>query len=501
MENTQQERYTVWKKNSPLLYTQLQTSSLLWPSLSLDWLPDTTTPQIQSENNFEYDYNHHRLLLSTFSDGINPLESILLTRLNLFDLRSKNFKNLENFDYIPSSNEFTYSLPLPHLKNTKELTKVNPGNEINDIQSLSSNKSSIIDLTDNKIQITSEITSEKEIQIQNQNQNQNQNQKLLSIESSNNKINNSLGLIQKIPHIGDINRIKHCPQNIDLIATASNSGIIRIFDRTKKSNNLEINNNNSNNDDDDINSNIETSDILLKSHNSESWTIDWNLQKPFTLASGSNDGSISIWNLKDQFKSPPKQKFSTLDSKFRFSTCKLDKPEIFLPAHNFGVNEIRWIPDHDSLLISSGEDGICKLWDIRNNLNLPIIQFFENENLVEKKIPLNTVDINPFQTFELITGNSNGCLNFMDIRNPNKIISKINHSQSITSSKYSPHLKNTIATSSVDATVTIWKDQNPVFVHCGHLLSVSDVVWCPSKKGVLASCSYDNSVHIWEPIL
>lgn len=108
----------------PLLYTQLQTSSLLWPSLSLDWLPDTTTPQIQSENNFEYDYNHHRLLLSTFSDGINPLESILLTRLNLFDLRSKNFKNLENFDYIPSSNEFTYSLPLPHLKTLKNLQKL-----------------------------------------------------------------------------------------------------------------------------------------------------------------------------------------------------------------------------------------------------------------------------------------------------------------------------------------------------------------------------------------
>lgn len=305
------------------------------------------------------------------------------------------------------------------------------------------------------------------------------------------KVNNSLGLIQRIPHLGDIHRIKHCPHNLDLIATSSDSGSIRIFDRTKKPNNY--------NDSEFEGNLLETSDILLNYHNSASWTLDWNLQSPYKLAAAADDGSISIWNLKDQFKAPPKQKFSTLDSKYKFNTCTLKSPQLSIPAHNFGVNEIRWVQDHDSILVSAGEDGTIKVWDTRNSSESPILTFFDAK---PNETPLNTVDIDPFQTFKLVSGSSVGSLHFLDMRNPNQIISSENqHSGPITSSKYSPHLKDTIATSSADATATIWVNNEPVFVHSGHLMSVSDLVWCPSKKGVLASCSYDNSVHIWQPIL
>lgn len=457
--------YTTWKKNSPLLYRQLQTSSLLWPSLTLDWLPDI---QLQRDTSL---YHQHRILLSTYSNGLNSHESLIFTNSNIVDLSSESCTKLENFDYLQTNDEFIYSLPLPHLTNTKELTQLSQEQsqlqgepDLQPPASLSPHPP------------TSPSSSAHPASSLDQH--------------STAKVNNSLALLQKIPHPGDINRIKHCPQNPDLIAISSDSGLVRIYDRTRKPNNY--------NESDFTSKDIETSDILLKFHTSESWTLDWNQHKDYTIATASNDGSIAVWNLDRQFKAPPKQKFSTLNSNINYSTCTLESPQLIIPAHDYGVNEVRWIPDHHSLLLSAGEDSSCKLWDIRNPSKDQLVLQIRTDT----DDALNTIDINPNNTFSLISGSSSGSLFHLDIRN-SKIVSKnsATHKDSITSSKFSPHLQNTFATSSTDGTVVIWKDTDPVFVHKGHLLPVNDVVWCPSTSGLLASCSNDNSVHVWEPII
>lgn len=471
-----QERYAVWKKNTPLLYRQLQTSSLLWPSLTLDWLPDTTAPQKGDTT-----YTRHRLVLATFSAGANPLESVLFTALNLVDLHAAPCTTLQNYDYSPATGEFTYSLPTPRLDNTRELTEVP-----------SSTAAETAACADAGGPSPQKRETEGATETPDGG----------PLATQRTKVNNSLGLLQRIPHLGDVHRVKHCPHNPDLLATASDSGAVRIFDRTRKPNNY--------NDSDFHRSDpascaaaVETSDILLQYHTSETWTLDWNVQKPYTLATASNDGSIAVWNLDDQFKAPPRQKFSTLDSKFRFSTCTLTTPHHSVPAHNYGVNEVRWVPDHDSLLVSAGEDGSCKLWDVRSTSQSPSIEF-PPLTLADGTDALNTVDVDPFQTFNLISGTASGAVRFLDLRSPHQLPHEAHqtaHTGPITSSRFSPHLRNTFATSSADATAVVWRQQSPVFTHGGHLLSVSDVVWCPSEPGVLASCSYDNSVHVWQPIL
>lgn len=444
--------YSIWRKNTPFLYKQLHTSSLLWPSLAIDWLPDTSSNDIAI---------NQRLLLSTFSNGFNNHESLLITETAVIDFENENTKKLQNFDYLISNNEFAYSLPLPHTNNTNEMIN---GKGI--IQSTNNT-------FDNPADLESATTSDP----------------LPSpIPQGQLKVNNSIGLLQKIPHNGDIHKIKHCPQNPDLISTSADSGNIRVFDRTRKPNNFNEN---------DINDNDEYSDILLSFHNSESWSIDWNMHRKFTLASASNDGSIAIWNLDNQFKPPPKQKYSTLNSKFKNSTCVLNNPSISILAHDFGVNEIKWLPDHDSLILSVGDDSNVKLWDIRNPSTSQQILKFSSPN------PLNTVDINPFQTFNFISGSAAGEILSFDLRNSSNHLSLDNssHNDSITATKFSPHLKNTFASSSNDAKAIIWKDSNPIFVHNGHLLAVNDLSWCPSTEGIIASCSNDNSVHVWQPIL
>ena len=467
--------YPTWKKNTPYNYYQIQTSSLLWPSLAIDWLPNTgktasrndysSNKDVINNNNTTTTANNishvEKLAISTFSNNVNSIESLLLVNANIIDLNSNNSSNLQNFDYSIDKEEFNYSLPLPHLKNTKELHKID----------------------------TDVLIDEPEIKT----------------------VTNSIGLQQRIPHNGDINRIKHCPLHSDLLATSSDSGLVRIFDRTRKPNNFNIkdltndndNNNNSdnNNDNNNISDNnndtttIETCDILLKYHTSESWTLDWNPNK-FTIATAANDGIIAIWDLQSQFYPPPKKKFSTLTTN---QTCTLTEPILNIPAHNYGVNEIKWIPDHNSLIASVGEDGKCTIWDIRNPSSSQRVKEFIN------KEPLNTVDINPFNTLQLVSGSSNGLINIFDVRNDSiPIINSTQHKDSITATKYSSNKSNLLVSSSVDSTVVLWntEDLTPIFVHGGHLLPVNDVTWAPDMDvPTLASCSNDNSIHIWQPIL
>lgn len=57
-----QEEYKIWKKNSPFLYDTIMTTSLEWPSLTCQWMPDMKTLEGK-------EYNEHSLLLGTHTSG------------------------------------------------------------------------------------------------------------------------------------------------------------------------------------------------------------------------------------------------------------------------------------------------------------------------------------------------------------------------------------------------------------------------------------------------
>lgn len=62
-----EEEYKIWKKNSPFLYDFLMTYEIEWPSLTVQWLPDT----LVSTGNLEKFYNP-KFILGTQSDGCEP---------------------------------------------------------------------------------------------------------------------------------------------------------------------------------------------------------------------------------------------------------------------------------------------------------------------------------------------------------------------------------------------------------------------------------------------
>ena len=56
------EEYKIWKKNSPFLYDLAMTHALEWPSLTVQWFPEVTTPA-------DRPVSMHKMLLGTHTSG------------------------------------------------------------------------------------------------------------------------------------------------------------------------------------------------------------------------------------------------------------------------------------------------------------------------------------------------------------------------------------------------------------------------------------------------
>lgn len=61
-----EEEFSVWKKNTPLLYDLFISDPLPWPSLTIHWLP--SPPQPHSHPSF----NLHKLLFATHTSQNEP---------------------------------------------------------------------------------------------------------------------------------------------------------------------------------------------------------------------------------------------------------------------------------------------------------------------------------------------------------------------------------------------------------------------------------------------
>jgi histone-binding protein RBBP4 len=61
-----EEEFSVWKRNTPLLYDLFISHPLAWPSLTVQWLP--SSPQTHSHPSF----NLHKLLLATHTSDEEP---------------------------------------------------------------------------------------------------------------------------------------------------------------------------------------------------------------------------------------------------------------------------------------------------------------------------------------------------------------------------------------------------------------------------------------------
>lgn len=281
---------------------------------------------------------------------------------------------------------------------------------------------------------------------------------------------NKTKTLQKINHLGDVNKVRYMPQKPNILASANNLGNLVIYERTrhKSFKNTIL-------DDTDL-SKVQVR--LVNKHipsTTDIFAIDWNRNSEGLLLSADMNGLVNLYDLK------------------KYESETLNESQ-YWENNAIGVNDIEWFPTHDSLFCTTDDNGWLKLYDTRSQSAA-----VQNANIGNS---VNSVACNPGYATGLATGDSNGVIKMWDIRTFDNSLSELHgHSDSVTQLKWNPKCHNILGSSSSDHLVKLhdMSNDSTIFTHLGHMLGVNDFDWSYADPWMVASVADDNSLHVWKP--
>jgi WD40 repeat protein len=182
-----------------------------------------------------------------------------------------------------------------------------------------------------------------------------------------------------------------------------------------------------------------------------------------TLASGSVDSTIKLWNVK---------------------TGNLLQT---LEGHSYSVNSVAYSPDGQTLA-SGSEDNTIKLWNVKTG---KLLQTLEGHSY-----SVNSVAYSPDgQT--LASGSVDSTIKLWNVKTGNLLQTLEGHSSWVNSVTYSPD-GQTLASGSEDNTIKLWNVKTGKLLQTleGHSKSVYSVAYSPDGQ-TLASGSGDDTIKLW----
>ncbi len=188
-----------------------------------------------------------------------------------------------------------------------------------------------------------------------------------------------------------------------------------------------------------------------------------------TLASGSFDNTIKLWNIK---------------------TGKVNNT---LQGHSNFVNSVAFSPD-GKILTSGSNDSTIKLWNIKTGKVINTLKGYSGSVYSvafspDGKTLATGADDNTIKLWNIETGKVNYTLKDYTLQG---------HSSHVRSVAFSPDGK-TLASGSSDKSIKLWNTEtgnlnNTLF---GHVFAVYSVAFSPDGK-TLASGSSDNTIRLWD---
>ncbi len=308
-------------------------------------------------------------------------------------------------------------------------------------------------------------------------------------------------VVQKIVHPGEVNKARYQPQNPDIIATWAPNKNIYVWDRSKH---LSVPK------DEDV-----RAQATLKGHESEGFALEWSPFVEGQLLSGSQDRTVKLWNVKEDFK---------LDNKVLHAQRTFKQ-------HSAVVNDVQFHPIHGKNLFGSVSDDLTmQLMDLRRatDSNAPVV--FKNAH----QDAINTLAFHPTMDKLFATGSADKTIGIFDLRWPGKKLHSLDgHLDAITKLEWHPQDTAILASTSDDRRVIFWDlsltgtEQTPqdaedgppemLFMHGGHTNRISDFTWNKNDPWVriafytytlktpanftplqvACSAAEDNMIHIW----
>ncbi|MEW6494128.1 MAG: tetratricopeptide repeat protein, partial [Cyanobacteriota bacterium] len=223
-----------------------------------------------------------------------------------------------------------------------------------------------------------------------------------------------------------------------------------------------------------------------------------------TLASGSNDNTIKIWNLAtgNPITTLTRHELSvrsvsfspdgkTLASGSNDNTIKVRNlatgKAITLTDHYLSVNSVSFSPDGKTLA-SGSNDNTIKIWNLATSEEIT--------TLTGHYLSVNSVSFSP-DGKTLASGSADNTIKIWNLATGNPITTLTGHTSTVNSVSFSPDGK-TLASGSGDNTIKVWNlaTGKAITTLTGHTSTVSSVSFSPDSK-TLASGSADNTIKVW----
>jgi len=276
-------------------------------------------------------------------------------------------------------------------------------------------------------------------------------------------VNARLKVTKKYKHEDEVNRARYMPQDPAMISTISGSGKVYLY-----------------------NTGLETkeSPLVLNHHTENGYGISWNRFVKGHLLTSSDDKTVALWDIS-----------------------KPDAPQHVLKNHIDIVNDVQWHNRDGNLFGSVGEDKTIQLYDTRS-LQAPTAS-------IQRHAAVNTIAFSNHSSNLFAVGLDDSTIELFDMRNPQqKLHTIMGHSESITSLEWDPHNDGIIASGSQDRRVILWdikkigeeqiqEDEDDgapelFMMHAGHTSAITDLSFNPNIPWTLATSSDDNIVHLWK---
>ncbi len=225
-----------------------------------------------------------------------------------------------------------------------------------------------------------------------------------------------------------------------------------------------------------------------------------------TLASGSSDKTIKLWDVQSQRQIATLTGHSdvvysvafspdgrTLASGSSDTTIKLwdvhSQGEIAtLTGHSLYINSVAFSPDGRTLA-SGSWDTTIKLWDVHSQ--------GEIATLTGHSDFVRSVAFSP-DGRTLASGSDDTTIKLWDVQSQGQIATLTGHSHFVRSVAFSPDGR-TLASGSLDTTIKLWdvQSQGQIATLTGHSDVVYSVAFSPDGR-TLASGSWDTTIKLWK---
>jgi histone-binding protein RBBP4 len=290
---------------------------------------------------------------------------------------------------------------------------------------------------------------------------------------------------KRIVHDGPVLKARMNPNNSEVIATKAKNGKVFIY---------KIN--------PEVDEKADEEDkprLVLEGHEEEGWGLDWHREKE-KIISGADDGSVCIWDMN---KSPISEENQPLSIKSVNKNCL--KYERKFAFHYKPINDIKFHRFQENIF-SYVCDHSLSFWDSRVGFTEP---FF---NVLAHTMEVFALDFSQTDEFLVLTGGNDGLIKLWDMRNLAQTLYEFeDNNEHILKLSWCPNNPSVFASSSKDCRIKLWDlsliddDKNKedesneiFFIHSGHKGSVTDFSWNSQKDLDILSTDSKNQLQNWK---